>query len=56
MAARTLLYRRTVDAGELQEVTALPLVPSWRVLFERRLEHGTAEDWRKRLTGPAPEQ
>lgn len=51
-----LLYRRTVDAGELQEVTALPLVPSWRVLFERRLEHGTVEDWRKRLTGTAPEQ
>lgn len=46
-----LLYRRAPDTGTLHEVLALPLVPSWRTLFERRLAHGKVEDWQKRLTG-----
>lgn len=51
-----LLYQRAIDPGVLYEVLALPLVPSWRVLFERRLERGAVEDWRKRLTGVAPDE
>jgi len=51
-----LLYQRAIDPSVLREVLALPLVPSWRVLFERRLERGAVEDWRKRLTGVSPEE
>ncbi len=50
-----LLYRRTPEPEVLRAVLALPLVPSWRTLFERRLAQGTVEDWRKRLTGTAPQ-
>ena len=53
---KELLYQRAIDPGVLHEVLALPLVPSWRVLFERRLERGAIEDWRKRLTGVAPDE
>ncbi|AKC87915.1 MOSC domain-containing protein [Pseudoxanthomonas suwonensis] len=48
-----LLYRRTLDRDELAAALALPLVPSWRKLFERRLEQGDAESWESRLGGPA---
>lgn len=50
-----LLYQRAIDPGVLQEVLELPLVPSWRLLFQRRLERGAVEDWGKRLTGVAPD-
>jgi hypothetical protein len=37
-------------------VLALPLVPNWRVLFERRLAQREVECWDKRLLGqPAAE-
>ena len=39
--------------GELEALLALPLVPSWRRLFERRLAQGAIEDWNPRLQGPA---
>ncbi|MFP5341178.1 MAG: 3-alpha domain-containing protein, partial [Gammaproteobacteria bacterium] len=29
----------------------LPLPASWRRLFERRLQTGRTEDWRRRLEG-----
>lgn len=48
----TLLYRRTLDRDELRAALALPLVPSWRRLFERRLEQGDTESWDSRLGGP----
>lgn len=48
-----LLYRRTLDRDELQAALALPLVPSWRKLFERRLQQGDTESWDSRLGGPA---
>lgn len=48
-----LLYRRTLDRDELQGALALPLVPSWRKLFERRLQQGDTESWDSRLGGPA---
>ena len=51
-----LLYQRAVEPKLLHDVLALPLVPSWRALFERRLERGAVEDWRKRLTGIVPEE
>lgn len=51
-----LLYQRVVDADVLQEVLSLPLVPGWRTLFERRMQHGRAEDWSKRLTGLVPKE
>lgn len=47
-----LLYRRTLDQDELRSALALPLVPSWRRLFERRLEQGDIESWEARLGGP----
>jgi len=47
-----LLYRRTLDRDELRGALALPLVPSWRRLFERRLEQGDTESWDSRLGGP----
>jgi hypothetical protein len=47
------LYRRTLDRDELHGALALPLVPSWRKLFERRLQQGDTESWDSRLGGPA---
>ncbi|WP_024869921.1 MOSC domain-containing protein [Pseudoxanthomonas suwonensis] len=47
-----LLYRRTLDRGELEAALALPLVPSWRTVFERRLLRGETESWDSRLGGP----
>ncbi len=48
-----LLYGRTLDVTELQAALALPLVPSWRKLFERRLEQNGMENWESRLDGPS---
>ena len=48
-----LLYRRTLDRGELAAALELPLVPSWRAVFARRLEQGGTESWASRLGGPA---
>ena len=47
-----LLYRRTLDRGELAAALELPLVPSWRAVFARRLEQGGTESWASRLAGP----
>lgn len=49
----TLIRQRVCEPAELRAVLALPLPPSWRKLFERRLEQGAAEDWAPRLHGPA---
>lgn len=46
-----LLYRRGVEAALIRELLELPLVPSWRTLFERRLAQGLVESWDKRLEG-----
>ena len=46
-----VLYRRGAEASLLVEVLRLPLVPSWRTLFERRLAQGQVENWDKRLLG-----
>lgn len=46
-----VLYTRTLEAPVLAEILALPLVPSWRTLFERRVVHGQTESWDKRLRG-----
>ena len=46
-----LLYRRGIEPSVLVEVLRLPLVPSWRTLFERRLANGQVESWDKRLHG-----
>jgi hypothetical protein len=35
----------------LAQILELPLVPSWRSLFERRRSNGQTENWHKRLTG-----
>ncbi|KYC28879.1 conserved protein of unknown function [Sterolibacterium denitrificans] len=47
-----VLYRPCLDATTLAAVLALPLVPGWRTLIERRLASGCVEDWDKRLNGP----
>lgn len=49
-----MLYRRRLDRGLLARARALPLVPSWQRLIERRLEEGRVEDWTSRLDGPSP--
>jgi MOSC domain-containing protein YiiM len=48
-----VLYQRTLEPQVLAEVLRLPLVPSWRTLFERRQSQGQTENWNKRLTGLA---
>lgn len=47
-----VLYRPCLDAAVLDALLALPLVPGWRTLIERRLASGRVEDWEKRLNGP----
>ena len=49
----SLLYQRVLDPAQLEPALALPLVPSWRKLIERRLQQGAIEDWGKRIDGPA---
>ncbi len=51
-----LIGDRDVRPDRLRPVLDLPLTPGWRRLFERRLEHGAAEDWTRRLQGSAPER
>lgn len=48
-----VLYQRTLEPSLLAQILDLPLVPSWRGLFERRKNHGQTESWNKRLTGIA---
>jgi MOSC domain-containing protein YiiM len=48
-----LLYGAPPGPAMLREAIALPLVPSWRSLLERRLATGRIEDWSSRLQGPA---
>lgn len=47
-----VLYRPCLDAATLDALLALPLVPGWRTLIERRLASGCVENWEKRLNGP----
>jgi MOSC domain-containing protein YiiM len=47
-----LLYSTPLDIRELEQALELPLVPKWRIMFERRLFTKTIEDWTPRLTGP----
>lgn len=49
----TLLYGKPQAPAVVREALALPLVPSWRSLLERRLATGRIEDWSARLDGPA---
>ncbi|PPV06181.1 hypothetical protein XBLMG947_2843 [Xanthomonas bromi] len=46
-----VLYARQVDVSAITAVLQLPLVPSWRALFERRLQRSEVESWSKRLDG-----
>lgn len=46
-----LIRDRETRPELLAPVLALPLPPSWRRLFELRLQTGQAEDWRRRLQG-----
>ncbi|WP_416423965.1 MOSC domain-containing protein [Pseudomonas sp. App30] len=48
-----VLYQRTLDRDELLGLAALPLVPSWQRLVQRRVEQAQVEDWSGRLCGPA---
>ena len=50
-----LIDQRVCEPSALRELLALPLPPSWRRLFERRLTQGLAEDWSARLEGQAPQ-
>jgi len=46
-----LIRTRELRPDVLRPLLALPLPPSWRKLFERRLESGATEDWTRRLQG-----
>jgi MOSC domain-containing protein YiiM len=46
-----LIRDRSMDAERLADVLTLPLTPSWRRLFDRRLQSGAVEDWGKRMVG-----
>jgi MOSC domain-containing protein YiiM len=50
----SLIRERVCAPAVLREVLALPLPPSWRKLFEHRLNHGQAESWEQRLWGSPP--
>lgn len=47
-----LLFDRVLARELLEPALALPLVPSWRRLLERRLQSRDVEDWGRRLDGP----
>lgn len=47
-----LLAERVLDPAQLGEALALPLVPSWRTLLERRLASSQVEGWERRIDGP----
>ena len=44
-----LIRDRETDPDRLAPVLRLPLTPSWRKLFERRLASGRVEDWSGRM-------
>lgn len=47
-----LLYVDTRNRDALNDATAIPeLADGWRALFQRRLDSGATEDWRRRLSG-----
>lgn len=46
-----LVRDRETDPALLDVVLALPLVDSWRRLFERRRQSGAVEDWTARMRG-----
>lgn len=47
-----LLYVDTGNRDALIDATAIPeLADGWRALFQRRLDSGATEDWRRRLSG-----
>lgn len=47
-----LLSDRVLARESLEPALALPLVPSWRKLLERRLQQCDVEDWTRRIDGP----
>ena len=50
-ALLAMIRDRDTDAARLTRVLALPLPPSWRRLFQRRLDTQKIEDWSARLQG-----
>ena len=48
-----LIDSRSTDTRALREVLTLPLPPSWKRLFDKRLATGEAEAWSNRMEGPA---
>ncbi|MFY3382845.1 MOSC domain-containing protein [Paracidovorax sp. MALMAid1276] len=46
-----LIRDRECQPYLMGQVLELPLPPSWRKLFARRMEQGLAEDWQARLQG-----
>ena len=47
-----LIRDRVTDVAQVEPVLQLPLPPSWRRLFEQRLNSAQVEDWSRRLWGP----
>jgi MOSC domain-containing protein YiiM len=45
----TVIRDRDVDPVVLNQLLGLPLPPSWRRLFERRLQSSQTEDWSRRM-------
>lgn len=49
-----LIAERNCEPQIMSSTLALPLPPSWRKLFQGRLDNGQIESWESRLDGPAP--
>ncbi len=45
----TIIRDREVDPAVIEPLLELPLPPSWRRLFERRLHSSQIEDWSRRM-------
>jgi MOSC domain-containing protein YiiM len=50
-ALLALIRDRVTDPALISPVLGLPLPPTWRKLFERRLQCGAVEDWSRRMEG-----
>jgi MOSC domain-containing protein YiiM len=54
-AMLALIRDRVIDPALINSVLGLPLTPSWRKLFEQRMQSGAVEGWPRRMDGEVSE-
>jgi MOSC domain-containing protein YiiM len=54
-ALLALIRDRVIDPALISPVLELPLTPSWRKLFEQRMQSGAVEGWSRRMDGEVSE-